>query len=207
MTGRVKGAGRWTDEHEQDPYVQRARREGYRSRAAYKLLEIQRRDKLLRRGMTVVDLGAAPGGWSQVAAQGVGERGLVIALDLLPMDPLPGVMVLQGDFHEQAVLDELLGCLGGKPADLVMSDMAPNMSGMSVVDQPRAVALAELAADLAARVLAPGGDLLVKVFQGSGFDEVRRGLQAEFARVAARKPQASRPRSREVYMLARGYGV
>jgi 23S rRNA (uridine2552-2'-O)-methyltransferase len=205
MTGRVKGAGRWTDEHAQDPYVQRARREGYRSRAAYKLLELQRRDQLLHRGMTVVDLGAAPGGWSQVAAKVVGERGLVVAL--LPMDPLPGVTVLQGDFHERMVLDQLLACLDGRPVNLVMSDMAPNMSGMSVVDQPRAVALAELAVDLATRVLASGGDLLVKIFQGSGFDELHRALRADFARVVVRKPNASRARSREVYILARGYGL
>ena len=207
MTGRVKGAGRWVDEHEQDAYVQRARREGYRSRAAYKLLEIQRRDQLLRPGMTVVDLGAAPGGWSQVAAQRVGERGRVLALDLLPMDPLPGVMALQGDFHDPAVLEQLLETLGGTPVDLVMSDMAPNMSGMSAIDQPRAIALAELAQDLAGRMLAAAGALLVKAFQGSGFDELHRAMRGDFARVVVRKPEASRSRSREVYILARGYRV
>ena len=200
---RSKSSRRWLDEHEHDVYVRRARDEGYRSRAVYKLLEIQQRDRVLRPGMRVVDLGAAPGGWSQLAAREVGAKGQVIALDILPMDPLPGVECIQGDFREESVLDALREALRGEPVDLVISDMAPNSSGVASVDQPRAMYLAELAMELAAEVLKPGGDLLVKLFQGEGFDDYLRDARARFQRVVIRKPESSRSRSREVYLLAR----
>ena len=202
---RSKSSERWLREHFGDTFVRQAQALGLRSRAAFKLLEIDKRDRLLRPGMTVVDLGAAPGGWSQVVADRIGAKGLVVALDLLPIDPLPGVTLLQGDFTEQAVLDRLLGQLDGRPVDLVLSDLAPNMSGMKAVDQPRAALLAELALDCARQVLRPGGDLLLKMFQGEGFDPLLAELRAAFAKVVVRKPQASRPRSREVYLLARNY--
>jgi 23S rRNA (uridine2552-2'-O)-methyltransferase len=202
---RSKSSGRWLREHFDDPYVRQAQALGLRSRAAFKLLEIDDRDHLLRPGLTVVDLGAAPGGWSQVVADRVGPKGRVFALDLLAIEPLPGVTLLQGDFTDQALLDQLLERLAGRPVDLVLSDMAPNMSGMKAVDQPRAALLAELALDCARQVLRPGGDLLLKMFQGAGFDPLLAELRAAFARVVVRKPQASRPRSREVYLLARNY--
>jgi 23S rRNA (uridine2552-2'-O)-methyltransferase len=202
---RTKSSARWLQRHFDDAYVRKAQQAGYRSRAVFKLLEINERDHILRPGMTVIDLGAAPGGWSQVAAKIVGERGRVIALDVLPMDPLPGVSILQGDFREEAVMAELLKVVGEQRVDLVISDMAPNISGMKAVDQPRAMYLAELALDLARKVLAPGGALLVKTFQGEGIDEFRRELQRSFRTVATRKPKASRPASREVYMLAKNY--
>jgi 23S rRNA (uridine2552-2'-O)-methyltransferase len=204
---RSKSSRRWLREHFDDAYVREAQSRGYRSRAAFKLLEIDRRDRMLRRGQVVVDLGAAPGGWSQVASEAVGPEGRVVALDLLPIEPLPGVEVLQGDFTEQAVLDRLLGVLDGHPVDLVLSDMAPNMSGMKAIDQPRAALLAELALDCARQLLVPGGALLLKMFQGAGFDELLRELRLAFADVATRKPSASRARSREVYLLARNYRV
>ncbi len=204
---RSKSSGRWLKEHFDDEYVKRAQQMGYRSRASFKLLEINEKDRLLKKGMVVVDLGAAPGGWSQIAADIVGDKGQVVALDILPMDPLPGVTVLEGDFHEEAVLNHLLEAIGGRPVDLVMSDMAPNISGMKSVDQPRAMYLAELTLDLARTVLKPGGDMLVKVFQGESFDEFVRACRASFRKVIIRKPAASRPRSREVYVLARNYFV
>lgn len=202
---RRASSSRWLREHFDDPYVKRARQEGYRSRAAYKLAEIDRKDRLLRPGMTVVDLGAAPGGWSQYAARRVGERGTVIALDILPIDPLPGVTLLQGDFREQAVLDELQSMLDGRSVDLVISDMAPNTSGVKAVDQPRAMHLIELAVDFALGCLQPGGDLLVKGFQGEGFEAVLATLRSNFASTRTRKPAASRSRSPELYLLARNY--
>jgi len=202
---RSRSSGRWLREHFADDYVKRARREGYRSRAVYKLKEIQERDRLLRPGMTVVDLGAAPGGWSQLASEYVGPKGRVVALDLLPMDPLPGVEFLQGDFHDDAVLEQLLDRLADCPVDLVTSDMAPNISGIKAVDQPRGMYLAELALEFATRVLRPGGDFLSKVFQGEGFDEFLQDLRQRFASVATRKPQSSRSRSPELYLLARNY--
>ncbi len=202
---RSKSSERWLREHFGDAFVRQAQALGLRSRAAFKLLEIDQRDRLLRPGQTVVDLGAAPGGWAQVAADKVGPGGRVVALDLLPIDPLPGVTVLQGDFTEQAVLDRLLGELDGRPVDLVLSDMAPNMSGMKAVDQPRSALLAELALDCARQVLRPKGDLLLKMFQGEGFDPLLAELRAAFSKVVVRKPKASRPRSREVYLLARNY--
>ncbi|MEX1082235.1 MAG: 23S rRNA (uridine(2552)-2'-O)-methyltransferase RlmE [Halofilum sp. (in: g-proteobacteria)] len=201
---RSKSSKRWLREHFDDPYAQQARKEGYRGRAAYKLSEVDAKDRLLRPGMVVVDLGAAPGAWSQYAAGRVGDRGRVIASDLLPIDPIPGVTFVQGDFHEDSVLSELQAQLGDGAADLVLSDMAPNMSGIDAVDQPASMALTELAAELAREVLKPGGCLLTKMFQGEGSDDFLRALRSEFASVRIRKPKASRDRSREVYVLASG---
>lgn len=191
-------------EHVSDPFVRQARKEGYRSRAAYKLLEIAARDRLFRPGMTVVDLGAAPGGWSQVAVEKLGGRGKVIALDLLEMAPLPGVICIRGDFREVPVLTELAEVLGESSPDLVISDMSPNISGIGVSDQARSMHLAELALEFSLERLNSGGDLLVKVFQGSGFEEFLANMRAGFDRVLTRKPDASRDRSREVYLLGRG---
>lgn len=202
---RSKSSGRWLQRHFDDAYVRRAQQAGYRSRAAFKLLEINERDHILRPGMTVIDLGAAPGGWTQVAAKIVGERGRIIALDVLPMDSISGVRFIQGDFREDAVFAALLEMMGEQRADLVISDMAPNISGMKSVDQPRAMYLADLALDLARKVLSPGGCLLVKAFEGEGIEAFRRELQASFKTVVTRKPKASRPSSREVYMLAKNY--
>jgi 23S rRNA (uridine2552-2'-O)-methyltransferase len=204
---RSKSSHRWLKEHFDDEYVKRAQREGYRSRAVYKLEEVQQRDHILKPGMAVVDLGAAPGGWSQYAVGLVGRKGSVVAMDILPMEPLPGVAFLQGDFREEAVLEQLLNLLNGQEIDLVMSDIAPNISGMGAVDQPKAMYLAELAVDFADKVLRPGGDLLVKLFQGEGFDALLRELRERYDKVVIRKPKASRPRSREVYALARGRKV
>ena len=203
--GRSRSSGRWLREHFDDPYGKEAQKLGYRSRASFKLLEIQQKDRLIRPGMTVVDLGAAPGGWSQVAVDLVGHHGRVLASDILPMDSLAGVEFIQGDFSEESVLNTILDTLGGKRADLVISDMAPNMSGMNAVDQPRAMYLVELAAELAAEVLKPGGAFLAKVFHGEGFDELLKQLRGQYSKVTARKPQASRARSRETYVLAQGF--
>jgi len=197
----------WLKEHREDPYVQRARREGYRSRACYKLLEIQEKDRLIRPGMTVLDLGSAPGGWSQVATELLADRGRVIASDILPMDSLPGVTFIQGDFTEQDVFERVLATLNGDTVDLVLSDMAPNMSGLADVDQPRAMYLVELALDMARRVLAPGGAFVAKIFQGEGFDPLLGDARASFGKVLTRKPGASRSRSREVYLVARGFAA
>lgn len=194
----------WMHRHVSDHWVQRARAEGYRSRAAYKLLEIDDKDKLFRRGLVVVDLGSAPGGWSQVAARRVAPGGRVVALDLLEMEPIPGVEFLRGDFREEAVLDALENLLGGQQVGLVISDMAPNLSGITVVDQSRVEHLAELALQFAEEHLAPGGDLLIKLFHGAGFEATRAAMRKLFAQVVVRKPQASRDRSREVYLLGRG---
>jgi len=202
---RTKSSTRWLQRHFDDAYVRKAQQAGYRSRAAFKLLEINERDHILRPGMTVIDLGAAPGGWSQVAAKIVGARGRVIALDILPMDALAGVDIIQGDFREEALLAEIVKSVEQQRVDLVISDMAPNISGMKSVDQPRAMYLAELALDLARKVLSPGGALLVKAFEGEGIEALRRELQRSFRTVATRKPKASRPASREVYMLAKNY--
>jgi 23S rRNA (uridine2552-2'-O)-methyltransferase len=204
---RSKSSGRWLQEHFDDEYVKKAQKDGYRSRAVYKLLEIDEKDHLLKPGMTVVDLGAAPGSWSEVAVQRVGEKGRVIALDVLPMDSLPGVTFIQGDFREERPYKALLEALGGSQVDLVMSDMAPNISGMKAVDQPRAMYLAELALELARKVLKPGGDLLVKAFNGEGIDAYKQELRKDFKKLIVRKPRASRPRSSEIYLLARGYNV
>jgi 23S rRNA (uridine2552-2'-O)-methyltransferase len=204
---KSKSSRRWLERHFRDQFVRRAQGEGYRSRAAYKLLEIQQRDRLLRPGMRVVDLGAAPGGWSQVARELVGEKGKVVALDLLPMEPVPGVEFIQGDFRDGLILQRLRERLQGEPVDLVISDLAPNVSGVAAVDQPRAIYLCELALEAARELLKPGGGLLVKTFHGEGFDELVRELRADFGKVAARKPQASRARSREVYLVAAGRKV
>lgn len=201
---RSKSSHRWLKEHFDDEFVKRAQQEGYRSRAVYKLQEIEAKDHLLHPGMTVVDLGAAPGGWTQYAADIVGQKGRVVASDILSMEPVPGVIIVEGDFREPGVLEQLLAIIGEGGADLVMSDMAPNMSGVDAVDQPRAMYLAELAADMAFTVLKPGGDFLVKLFQGAEFDDYVRMLRGEFDKVSIRKPKASRPRSREVYAVARG---
>lgn len=202
---RSRSSSRWLHEHFNDPYVLKAQAQGYRSRAVFKLLEIQQKDRLLRPGMVVVDLGAAPGGWSQVAAEIVGDKGIVVASDILPMDPVPGVAFVQGDFREEAVFTAILAALDGRPVDLVISDMAPNMSGERSVDQPRAMYLAELALDLSRRVLKPGGSLLVKVFQGEGIDAFRQEMKQSFRVLQVRKPDASRARSAEVYLLGREF--
>ncbi len=191
-------------EHVNDAYVKRAQSEGYRSRAAYKLAQIAERDKLLKHGMIVVDLGAAPGGWSQIAARQVAPGGRVIAVDQLEMPGLAGVSVVQGDFHEEATLAELERLLEGKAVDLVLSDMAPNISGIASVDQARAVALAELALDFSVKHLKPEGNFLVKLFQGSGFEEFVKAVRGHFGQVLIRKPEASRSRSNEVYVLGKG---
>lgn len=199
-----KTSKQWMREHVNDPFVQLAQKDGYRSRAAYKLLEIDAKDHLLKPGAMVVDLGATPGGWSQVAAAKVGRSGKVIALDLLPLDPLAGVDFIQGDFREDAVLRQLQGLLQGKPVGLVISDMAPNMSGVATADQARAMHLAELAMDFALEHLKPDGCFLVKVFQGAGFEDFHKLMRKNFTRVASRKPKASRDRSSEVYLMGSG---
>ena len=204
MPSRSKSSQRWLKEHFSDPFVKRAQSEGMRSRAAYKLEELVERDRLLKPGMTVVDLGAAPGGWSQWVRQALGDSGRVIALDILEMPPLAGVEFLHGDFREDAVLSALDAMLDGRPVDLVLSDMAPNKSGMDAVDQPRAMHLAELAMTFADDHLRPGGTFLIKLFQGVGFDDYVRDLRRRYDRLAIRKPAASRQRSPEVYALAQG---
>ena len=201
--GRVRGKD-WVKEHVADAYVRRARAEGMRSRAAYKLAQIVERDGLLKPGMTVVDLGATPGGWSQVAADRVGPRGRVIALDRLDMTPVRGVTFIRGDFHDTKAVEKLERLLGGEKADLVMSDMAPNLSGVASSDLARALELAELALDFALKHLKPQGNLLVKLFQGAGFDVFLKTLRGHFMAVAVRKPEASRSRSREVYLVGKG---
>ena len=201
---RAKTSKAWMKEHVNDFFVKQAKKEGYRSRAAYKLIEIAERDRLLEPGMIVVDLGGAPGGWSQVAAEKLGGRGKVIALDLLEMAPLPGVTFIQGDFREPLVLAELKKNLGNRAPDLVISDMSPNISGISVVDKARGMHLAELALEFSADQLNYGGNFLVKVFQGAGFEEFLRTMRASFSRVITRKPEASRGRSSEIYLLGLG---
>jgi len=204
MATRSKSSHRWLQEHFADPFVKKAQAEGMRSRAAYKLEELVERDRLLKPGMTVVDLGAAPGGWSQWVRQALGDRGRVIALDILDMPPLAGVEFIQGDFREDEVLSRLESLLDGAAVDLVLSDMAPNKSGVNAVDQPRAMYLAELAMDFADRHLRPGGAFLIKLFHGTGFDDYVRELRRRYAKVVVRKPAASRQRSPEVYALAQG---
>jgi 23S rRNA (uridine2552-2'-O)-methyltransferase len=203
--GRSKSSQNWLKRHFDDPYVKEAQKAGYRSRAVFKLLEIQEKDKILSPGQVVVDLGAAPGGWSQIAVPLVGNSGAVIALDILPMEPMDGVTIIQGDFTEQDVHEQLLATINGRGVDLVISDMAPNISGLKAVDQPRAMYLAELALDLARDVLKTGGDFLCKVFQGEGFDAYLRDTRESFDKVLIRKPKSSRSKSREVYILARGF--
>jgi 23S rRNA (uridine2552-2'-O)-methyltransferase len=201
---RTKTSKAWMREHVTDPYVRRAKQEGYRSRSAFKLIEVLEKDKLVRPGMTVVDLGAAPGGWSQVLAPLVGSAGRVIALDVLEMESIEGVAFIRGDFSETTTLERLEKELSGRVIDLVISDMAPNISGVGLVDQARSVGLADLALEFARNRLKPGGSFLVKMFQGSGVDEFRKQLSAAFSTVSVRKPKASRDRSSELYLLARG---
>ncbi|MFQ6370098.1 23S rRNA (uridine(2552)-2'-O)-methyltransferase RlmE [Shewanella sp. YIC-542] len=207
MSGKKRSASstRWMQEHFDDHYVKLAQKHGLRSRAAFKLEELQQKDQLIKPGMTVVDLGAAPGGWSQVAVKLVGEQGKLVACDILPMDPIVGVDFLQGDFREESVLATLLQMVGDAKVDVVLSDMAPNMSGADAVDQPRAMYLVELALDMCHQVLAPGGSFAVKVFQGEGFDAYMKAVRQAFTTVKTRKPESSRARSREVYLVATGY--
>lgn len=203
--GRSKSSNRWMQEHFDDEYVLAAKKQGYRSRAVFKLKEIQEKDQLIKPGMNIIDLGAAPGGWSQFARQLIGKKNKLVALDILPMDALDGVDFIQGDFREVAVLDQLHAVLDGVPVHLVMSDMAPNMSGNKGVDQPRAIYLGELALDTAKSVLTKDGSFLVKLFHGEGFEMFLNEVNRSFAKVVIRKPKASRSRSNEVYILAKGF--
>lgn len=199
-----KTSRQWVHDHINDPYVKQAQAQGFRSRAAFKLMQIDDKDRLLAPGKVVVDLGSTPGGWSQVASKKVGAAGRVVAIDLLPMEPVHGVHFILGDFREDEALAELVESLDGRRVDLVLSDMAPNLSGIAVTDQARSIHLLELALEFAREHLKSGGDMLVKVFQGSGFDELRREMEQLFTSVAVRKPDSSRDRSAEVYLLCRG---
>ena len=205
MPTRSKSSQKWLQEHNRDHYVKQAQQDGYRSRASYKLLEINQKDRLLYPGLAVIDLGAAPGSWSQVAAKLVGSKGKVIASDILEMDSIVDVDFILGDFTDPVVLQRILGSLEKGLVDLVISDMAPNMSGIKGIDQPKAMYLVELALDLATQVLKPGGNFVVKVFHGEGFDQFMLELKKRFKRVTVRKPDASRPRSREVYVVAKDF--
>lgn len=202
---RSKSSGRWLKEHFDDVWVKKSQEDGYRSRASYKLIELHKKDKLFRAGQLVVDLGAAPGGWSQVAVECVGDSGVVVASDILPMDPIAGVDFVQGDFTEDKVFEELLSLLGNRRVDVVISDMAPNMSGMAAVDVPKAMGLVELALDMAKRVLHPDGVFVAKVFQGEGFEALLADMRGSFSSVVSRKPDSSRARSREVYQVCKGF--
>lgn len=203
MPKRTKSSGAWLNEHVHDPYVKLAQKHGYRARAAFKLLEINEKDKLIQKNTVLADLGSAPGSWSQVAMQLIGEQGKVFALDILPMEPIAGVHFIQGDFREESVLQQLVESLQGQKLDLVISDIAPNMSGNSVTDQARSFYLCELAYDFAISHLKPGGDFLIKVFQGAGYQEYVNLLRESFGQVLIRKPKASRDRSNEIYLLAK----
>jgi len=202
---RSKSSSQWLKEHFDDPYVKQSQKDGYRSRASYKLIELHDKDRLFKSGMTVVDLGSAPGGWSQVAIKYVGDSGRVVASDILPMNSIAGVDFVQGDFTEQAPFDQIVELLDGKKADLVISDMAPNMSGTASVDMPKAMYLIELALDMADQILKPGGTFVAKVFQGEGFDELLKQMRSRYSKVYSRKPDASRARSREVYQIGTGF--
>ena len=204
--GKKGSSGRWLQEHRKDEYVLLAQREGYRCRAVYKLLELLERDQMIKRGQRILDLGAAPGGWCQVASKLLGPDGQIVAIDLLEMQPIEGVTFIQGDFREDEVLAQILSSLKGE-ANLVMSDLAPNISGIRSVDQSRCMYLAELALDCAGKVLAPGGSFVTKLFHGEGFDSYVKNARTMFSQVKVKKPKASRPRSRETYMVARGYEV
>jgi 23S rRNA (uridine2552-2'-O)-methyltransferase len=204
---RTNSSKRWLQEHFDDVYVKKAQAEGYRSRAVYKLKEIDEKEGLLRQGMTIVDLGAAPGGWTQYATERLKGSGALIALDILPMDSFPDVHFIQGDFREESVLEELMKSTSLGGVDLILSDMAPNMSGTSAIDIPRAMYLVELTFDFAEHMLKPGGDMVVKVFHGAGFDELIKKARVLFKKVAIRKPAASRSRSKETYLLAKGYNL
>lgn len=200
-----KSSRRWLQEHINDPYVKQAQKDGYRSRASYKLIELNAKDKLIRPGMRVMDLGSAPGGWSQVAGRLVGDKGRVLATDILPMDPLKNVDFIQGDFTEEAVLNQILDLLNGNKLDLIISDIAPNISGIDSADQASSIYLVELALDMARKVLKPKGNFVAKVFQGAGSEAYLKDLRTSFEKVLIRKPAASRPRSREVYVVAKGF--
>jgi len=202
---RSKSSGAWLREHFDDHYVKEAQRLGLRSRAAFKLMEIQAKDRLIKPGMVVVDLGSAPGGWSEYSRKEVGRKGRVIASDILMMDSLAGVEFIQGDFTEESVFNQLMDLIGSDKADLVISDMAPNISGITAIDQPKGMYLAELALDMAKQALKPGGSIIFKVFQGEGFERLLAEIRSCFAKVVIRKPAASRPRSREVYLVAKAY--
>ena len=194
----------WIKQHVKDPYVKQSQLDGYRSRASYKLLEIVEKGRYIKSGMVVVDLGSAPGGWSQVATKLVGHKGCVVAVDILPMDPVAGVSFIQGDFTEEKILNQLLGEIGNRPVDLVISDIAPNLTGMKAVDQPAMIYLAELAVDLVQQVMTDDGIFIAKLFQGEGFDEFVRNTRTVFNVVSLKKPDASRSKSREVYLVAKG---
>ena len=202
-----KSSKKWLQEHFNDMYVKKAQAEGYRSRAAYKLMEIDQKEQLLKPGMVVVDLGAAPGGWTQYISRKLDGRGRIIALDLLPMDALAGVEFIEGDFQEDTVLKQLTDLIPGLSVDVLLSDMAPNMSGTAAIDIPKAMYLAELAFDFAGKMLKPNGTLLMKIFHGAGFDSLIKEARQQFERVTIRKPDASRARSRETYLLAKGYHI
>lgn len=207
MARRSRSSGRWLQEHFADPFVKKAQAAGFRSRAIYKLEELDQREKLLRPGYVCLDLGAAPGAWSQYASRKVGRRGRVVATDILPMDPIVGVEFVQGDFREASVVAALRALVPEHGVDVVLSDMAPNLSGIDTVDQPRSMYLAELALDTAATVLKPGGTALIKVFQGSGFNELLAAARQRFAKVRMLKPEASRARSPELYLLAKDFSI
>lgn len=202
---RSKSSSRWLNEHVNDPYVKRAQKDGYRSRAAYKLLEMNEKDKLIRPGMLVMDLGSAPGGWSQIAGRLVGHTGRVIASDILPMDSLENVDFIQGDFTSDEVFQQIMTTMDGRQADLIISDIAPNISGVMAADQASSMYLVELVLDMVRQVLKPGGNFVAKIFQGEGSDEYIKDVRKSFEKVSIRKPEASRPRSREVYLMARGF--
>ncbi|MFL6575923.1 MAG: 23S rRNA (uridine(2552)-2'-O)-methyltransferase RlmE [Povalibacter sp.] len=202
---RSKSSHRWMQEHVSDPYVKQAQKDGYRSRSSYKLIELNEKDRLIKPGMLVLDVGAAPGGWSQVAGRIVGEKGLVIATDILPMDPIRNVEFIQGDFTDEAVFNQILEALNGRKPDLIISDIAPNLSGIDSADQASSMYLVELALDMARRVLKSKGNFVAKVFQGSGSDAFLKDLRTSFEKVSIRKPAASRSRSREVYVVARSF--
>ena len=202
---RSKTSANWLKEHVDDMYVQMAQQDGYRTRASYKLLELDEKDGLLKSGSTVLDLGSAPGGWSQVVANKLDGSGVVIASDILPMDNIADVTFIQGDFTEDAVFEEIMTAIDDRPVDLVISDMAPNMSGMASIDQPGAMYLVELALDMARQTLKPNGHFVAKVFQGEGFDEYLADVRQSFSKVLIRKPKASRARSREVYIVGKGF--
>jgi len=205
MATRTKSSARWLNEHVNDPYVKQAQKDGYRSRSSYKLIQLNEKDRLIRPGMLVVDLGSAPGGWSQVAARLVGAKGRVLATDILPMEPLKNVDFIQGDFTEESVLKQVLDWLGDNKPDVVLSDIAPNISGIDSADQASSMYLVELALDMARQVLKPKGDFVAKVFQGTGSEEFLKDLRTSFDKVLIRKPAASRSRSREVYTVAKGF--
>jgi len=202
---RSKSSNNWLQEHISDPYVKQAQRDGYRSRSSFKLIQLNERDRLIRPGMLIVDLGSAPGGWSQVATKLAGEQGRVIATDILPMDPLKNVDFIQGDFTEESVLNEVLERLGGRKPQLVICDIAPNITGIDSADQASSMYLVELALDFVRQALEPKGDFVVKVFQGAGSDAYLKDVRSSFDKMLVRKPAASRPRSREIYLVAKGF--